>query len=52
MSFNLIENKLLLHLYQTDKNYFMLPASKSKVGINVYFLFDIVTDVPNTRIQH
>lgn len=52
INFDLIENRLLIHLYQTDKNYFMLPASKSKIGINVYFLFDIVTDVPNTRIQH
>jgi len=52
LNFDLIENRLLIHLYQTDKNYFMLPASKSKIGINVYFLFDIVIDVPNTRIQH
>lgn len=52
INFNLVENKLLVHLYESNKNYFMLPASKTKYNMNVYFLFDIITDVPNTRLQH
>lgn len=52
IDFKLVENKLLIHLYESKKNYFMLPASKTKNNLNVYFLFDIVADVPNTRLQH
>lgn len=52
IEFCLIENKLLIHLYESDKNYFTLPSSKSKTKSNVYFLFDITTDVPNTRVEH
>ncbi|PQF23344.1 DUF5960 family protein [Enterococcus mundtii] len=52
IDFKLVENKLLIHLYESNKNYFMLPASKTKNNMKVYFLFDIVTDVPNTKLQH
>ncbi|EOH63842.1 DUF5960 family protein [Enterococcus mundtii] len=52
IDFKLVENMLLVHLYESNKNYFMLPASKTKNNMNVYFLFDIVADVPNTRMQH
>lgn len=30
IDFKLVENKLLVHLYESKKNYFMLPASKTK----------------------
>ena len=52
IDFNLVENKLLVHLYESKKNYFMLPASKSISGSNVYFLFEIVKDVPLTQMEH
>jgi|GEM_PF-737132 len=52
IDFKLVENKLLVHLYESNKNYFMLPASKSKSGSNVYFLFEIVKDVPLTQMEH
>lgn len=34
------------------KNYFILPASKTKNNMNAYYLFDIVTDVPLTQIEY
>lgn len=52
IAFDLIERNLLIRLYESDKNYFMLPAAKSKTKSNVYFLFDITTDVANTRMEH
>lgn len=47
-----IEDKIAVHLYQSNKKYFMLPAEKSKTEANVYFLFDVTTDVPNTRTPY
>ncbi|WP_425279872.1 DUF5960 family protein, partial [Enterococcus faecium] len=50
MDYSLVENKIAVHLYQTNKTYFMLPAEKSKTKFNVCFLFSITTDVPHTRM--
>ena len=30
----------------------MLRAFKIKYNMNIYFLFDVITDVPNTRMMH
>lgn len=52
IDYSIVENKIAVLLYQTDKTYFMLPAAKSKTGANVYFLFSITKDVPFTRMDH
>ncbi|MDW7941209.1 DUF5960 family protein [Enterococcus faecium] len=52
IDYSLVENKIAVHLSQTNKTYFMLPAEKSKTKFNVCFLFSITTDVPHTRMKH
>lgn len=52
IDFNLIENNLLVHLYESGNNYFTLPADKSTSNSDVYFLFYTMTDVPDTRMKH
>ncbi|HFD3653066.1 DUF5960 family protein, partial [Enterococcus faecium] len=39
-------------LYYSNKNYFKIPAAKTRMKKGVYFLFDIVTDVPDARSDH
>ena len=36
----------------SNKNYFKIPAAKTRMKKDVYFLFDIVTDVPDARSDH
>ena len=40
-----IEDSLLINLYYSNKNYFKIPSAKTRMKKDVYFLFDIVTDV-------
>ncbi|WP_395945053.1 DUF5960 family protein [Enterococcus faecium] len=40
-----IEDSLLINLYYSNKNYFKIPAAKTRMKKDVYFLFDVVTDV-------
>ena len=47
-----IEDSLLINLYYSNKNYFKIPAAKTRMKKYVYFLFDIVTDVPDARSDH
>ncbi|MCZ1840994.1 DUF5960 family protein, partial [Enterococcus faecium] len=47
-----IEDSLLINLYYSNKNYFKIPAAKTRMKKGVYFLFDIVTDVPDARSDH
>ena len=47
-----IEDSLLINLYYSNKNYFKIPATKTRMKKDVYFLFDIVTDVPDARSDH
>ena len=47
-----IEDSLLINLYYSNKNYFKIPAAKTRMKKDVYFLFDIVTDVPDARSDH
>ena len=44
-----IEDSLLINLYYSNKNYFKIPAAKTRMKKDVYFLFDVVTDVPDAR---
>ncbi|MDB7696701.1 DUF5960 family protein [Enterococcus faecium] len=47
-----IEDSLLINLYYSNKNYFKIPAAKTRMKKDIYFLFDIVTDVPDARSDH
>lgn len=47
-----IEDSLLINLYYSNKNYFKIPAAKTRMKKDVYFLFDVVTDVPDARSDH
>ncbi|EGP5011931.1 TPA: DUF5960 family protein [Enterococcus faecium] len=47
-----IEESLLINLYYSNKNYFKIPTAKTRMKKDVYFLFDIVTDVPDARSDH
>ncbi|NTL14144.1 hypothetical protein HQ737_12010 [Enterococcus faecium] len=47
-----IETSLLVNLHYSNKNYFKIPAVKTRMKKGVYFLFDIVTDVPDARSDH
>ncbi|MDB1679486.1 MULTISPECIES: DUF5960 family protein [Enterococcus] len=47
-----IETSLLVNLYYSNKNYFKIPAAKTRMKKDVYFLFDIVTDVLDARSDH
>lgn len=47
-----IEDSLLINLYYSNKNYFKIPAAKTRMKKDVYFLFDVVTDVPDARNDH
>ncbi len=47
-----IEDSLLINLYYSNKNYFKIPAAKTRMKKDVYFLFDIVTDVLDARSDH
>ena len=47
-----IETSLLVNLHYSNKNYFKIPAAKTRMKKDVYFLFDIVTDVTDARSDH
>ncbi|NTL49347.1 hypothetical protein HQ666_01060 [Enterococcus faecium] len=47
-----IEDSLLINLYYSNKNYFKIPAAKTRMNLDAYFLFDVVTNVPDVRAKH
>ncbi|EFF30936.1 DUF5960 family protein [Enterococcus faecium] len=47
-----IETSLLVNLYYSNKNYFKIPAAKTRMNLDAYFLFDVVTNVPDVRAKH
>jgi hypothetical protein len=47
-----IETSLLVNLHYSNKNYFKIPAAKTRMKKDVYFLFDVVTNVPDVRAKH
>ncbi|WP_270277021.1 DUF5960 family protein [Enterococcus lactis] len=47
-----IEDSSLINLYYSSENRFKIPAAKTRMKQAVYFLFDIVTDVPDARSDH
>ncbi|WP_430606310.1 DUF5960 family protein [Enterococcus sp. DIV0180] len=47
-----IEDSLLINFYYSNKNYFKIPAAKTRMKKDMYFLFDFVTDVPDARSDH
>ncbi|MEX1551772.1 DUF5960 family protein [Enterococcus sp. C50] len=50
--FEAIEDRLLINLYHSQKNYIKISASKSRNGKPVYFLFDVKTNIPDVRQKH
>ena len=50
--FEAIEDRLLINLYYSQKNYIKISASKSRNGKPVYFSFDVKTDIPDVRKKH
>ena len=46
-----IETSLLVNLHYSNKNYFKIPAAKTRMKKDVYFLFDVVTNVPDVRAK-
>ncbi|MDT2752191.1 DUF5960 family protein [Enterococcus thailandicus] len=50
--FEAIEDRLLINLYYSQKNYIKISASKSRNRKSVYFLFHVKTDVPDVRKKH
>ncbi len=47
-----VEDNLLINLYYSNKNYFKIPAAKTRMKKDAYFLFDIVTDEPGIHCDH
>ncbi|MEX1550471.1 DUF5960 family protein [Enterococcus sp. C50] len=50
--FEAIEDRLLINLHYSQKNYIKISASKSMIGKSIYFLFNVKTDVPDVRQKH
>ncbi|MFS0951921.1 DUF5960 family protein [Enterococcus thailandicus] len=50
--FEAIEDRLLINLHYSQKNYIKISASKSRIGKSIYFLFNVKTDVPDVRQKH
>ena len=50
--FEAIEDRLLINLHYSQKNYIKISASKSRIGKSIYFLFNVKTDVPDIRQKH
>lgn len=50
--FEAIEDRLLINLRYSQKNYIKISASKSRIGKSIYFLFNVKTDVPDVRRKH
>lgn len=50
--FEAIEDRLLINLHYSQKNYIKISASKSRIGKSIYFLFNVKIDVPDIRQKH